>query len=100
LPAYLSGLDNTLLNAVGQHAASGMFEPLAWMALVVCWIGAAGSFIKNKRRKNLLRTQTGLESIAALSWLEFELLVGEAFRARGYRVEETGLGGADGGIDL
>jgi restriction system protein len=26
--------------------------------------------------------------------------VGEAYRRRGYAVEETGLGGADGGIDL
>jgi len=35
-----------------------------------------------------------------MSWREFELLVGEAFRRRGYQVEETGLSGADGGIDL
>jgi restriction system protein len=35
-----------------------------------------------------------------MSWRQFELLVGEAFRRRGYQVEETGLGGADGGIDL
>ncbi len=28
------------------------------------------------------------------------MLVGEAFRRQGYRIEETGLGGADGGIDL
>ena len=27
-------------------------------------------------------------------------VVGEAFRRQGYRIEETGLGGADGGIDL
>lgn len=35
-----------------------------------------------------------------MSWRDFERLVGEAFRRRGYTVEETGLGGADGGIDL
>jgi restriction system protein len=28
------------------------------------------------------------------------MLVGEAFRRQGYAVRETGLGGADGGIDL
>src|SRR6185312_9455482 len=38
--------------------------------------------------------------VPALGWRQFELLVGEAFRRRGYVVEETGLGGADGGIDL
>jgi len=30
----------------------------------------------------------------------FQMLVGEAFRRQGYAVEETGLGGADGGVDL
>lgn len=48
----------------------------------------------------LLTTQTGLDSIAALTWREFEQLVGAAFRQQGYTVEETGQGGADGGIDL
>lgn len=35
-----------------------------------------------------------------MSWRQFEQLAGEAFRRQGYAVEETGLGGADGGIDL
>jgi restriction system protein len=35
-----------------------------------------------------------------MSWRQFELLVGEAFRRRSYQVEETGQGGADGGVDL
>lgn len=35
-----------------------------------------------------------------MSWQQFEALVGEAFRRKGYAVTETGGGGADGGIDL
>ena len=35
-----------------------------------------------------------------MNWRQFEILVGEAFRRQGYRVEETGRDGADGGIDL
>ncbi len=35
-----------------------------------------------------------------MSWKQFERLVGEGFRLQGYRVVETGGGGADGGIDL
>ena len=35
-----------------------------------------------------------------MNWQQFEQLTGEAFRRQGYAVEETGLGGADGGIDL
>ena len=34
-----------------------------------------------------------------MSWREFEMLVGEAFRVQGYSVVETG-GSADGGVDV
>ena len=79
---------------------SGGYKILAWAALGVCWIAALASFIGRQKRKRLLETQTGLDSLRAMSWREFEMLVGEAFRRLGYRIEETGLGGADGGIDL
>ncbi|GAO36081.1 restriction endonuclease [Sulfuricella sp. T08] len=35
-----------------------------------------------------------------MTWQEFEMLVGEAFRRGGYTVTETGGGGTDGGVDL
>jgi restriction system protein len=97
---YFSTAGGSLLKGLGAQASGGSFAPLAWMALGLCWIGAAASFFKGRHRKQLLDTQNGLASIAALSWREFEMLVGEAFRRQGYAVEETGLGGADGGIDL
>lgn len=39
------------------------------------------------------------KALADVSWSEFELLVGQFFRERGYKVLETG-GRADGGVDL
>ncbi|MBD9480578.1 restriction endonuclease [Pseudoxanthomonas sp. PXM02] len=81
-------------------AGNHPFMPLAWVFLGLCVIASASSFLAARRRRRLLDTRTGLESIAALGWRDFERLVGEAFRRRGYTVEETGLGGADGGIDL
>lgn len=98
--AYFSAHGGPLLQGVGQQASNGIFAPLAWVALGACWIGAAASYFRSRHRRQLLETQTGLDSIKALSWREFEMLVGEAFRRRGYNVDETGLGGADGGIDL
>lgn len=74
--------------------------PFAWMFLAICTLAAAASFFAARKRRRLLDTRTNLDSIAALGWRDFERLVGEAFRRRGYTVEETGLGGADGGIDL
>lgn len=35
-----------------------------------------------------------------MTWREFEKLMGEAFRQRGYQVLEAGGQGADGGVDL
>lgn len=40
------------------------------------------------------------DALDGMSWRQFEMLVGEAYRLQGYRVTETGGGEADGGIDL
>ncbi|MCC3256065.1 restriction endonuclease [Xanthomonas campestris] len=80
--------------------SSGMFAPLAWTLLGVCWLAALFSYLGTRSRRRFLETRTSLESLAAGGWRQFEQLVGEAFRRQGYSVEETGLGGADGGIDL
>ncbi len=97
---YFSTHGGPLLKGVGQQLSDGLYAPIAWMALALCWIAAFVSYKKARQRRALLDTQTGLESLRAMSWREFEMLVGEAFRRQGYVAEETGLGGADGGIDL
>lgn len=83
-----------------DQGVSTLLSPLAWMVLAICWIGALASFVGSRHRRKLLDTRTDLESLSQGGWRQFELLVGEAFRRQGYAVEETGLGGADGGIDL
>src|SRR6185437_10332085 len=98
LAAHTSNPIFSRLAATSEN--SDGYKILAWMALGVCWITALVSFIGRQKRKRLLETQTGLDSMRAMNWREFEMLVGEAFRRQGYRIEETGLGGADGGIDL
>jgi restriction system protein len=35
-----------------------------------------------------------------MTWPQFERLIGESFRRRGYEVTEAGGGGGDGGVDL
>lgn len=97
---WLGRQDGQVTAALGQQLGSGALAPLAWMLLAACWIAAGVSFVRARQRARLLDTRTGLDSIAALDWREFEQLVGEAFRRQGYAVEETGLGGADGGVDL
>ena len=72
--------------------------------LPLIFAGAAvASFFGRRKREALARSVGDNASGGALrnmGWQDFELLVGEAFRMRGYAVTETGGGGADGGIDL
>lgn len=66
-------------------------------------LGAGMSFLgRIKREKLLTQTQQRGKQSALLdmSWREFEMLVGEAFRQQGYAVDEIGGNGPDGGIDL
>ncbi|MGB7814854.1 MAG: restriction endonuclease [Methylotenera sp.] len=72
---------------------SGIFAILVLVAALM-------SFFNQLKRKKLLNDTDKLESIRQLSWQEFELLIGEYFRRKGYAVRENGGGGADGGIDL
>jgi restriction system protein len=91
---------NIYLAGLARQVSSEAFAPFAWLVLGLCWLAALASYIGAKGRRRLLETQTGLDSLRALTWQQFELLVGEAFRRQGYTVQETGQGGADGGIDL
>lgn len=67
---------------------------------VVLLVPAFVSYFNSLRKRKLLNQQTDLESIKSLSWKEFEELVGEAYRRKGYLVVENHGTGADGGIDL
>ena len=85
-----------------------MFVPLVqaigWLfAAAILAFGFVGVVSRRFGRwqdgRNLDR-QTGLESIRALSWLEFERVIGEAYRRAGYQVRQRGGAQADGGVDL
>lgn len=100
LPWYVGIALGIIAFVFVRKVGGAMLAPLAWVSLAGCWMAALASFVGTQKRKRLLETQTGLDTLAHMSWREFEMLVGEAFRRRGYFVEETGLGGKDGGIDL
>lgn len=70
---------------------------------IVCLAGAAVSAWRRRERRRLVTdvAQSGAaDALDGMSWSQFEKLVGEGFRLQGYRVSETGGGGADGGVDL
>ena len=61
--------------------------------------GAGVSAWRRAKRHGLLQRTDAQADLRQLSWREFEMLVGEVFRRRGYRVAETPTG-PDGGVDL
>jgi len=63
-------------------------------------IGGLFSFIMALNRGKLFNSAQGLDSVKAMSWKEFELLIGEYYRRKGYSVVEAGGDSPDGGIDL
>ena len=87
-----------MLQAIGHGVATSGQYLLPFLFLIAAVMSASRRW---KRRKLL----AGVVSSAApdvlngLTWREFEMLVGEAFRVQGYRVVETG-GSADGGVDV
>ncbi len=77
-----------------------MGDALAPIAFLVFGALSVGSALFARKRRTLLDEQTGLESLRAVSWKDFEFLVAEAFRRQGFSAE-YGLGsGADGGVDI
>ena len=88
---------------ITQTVISGLATAGQYIVPLVGLVGAAMSFFRRKQRAALVTDVAQAQSSNALdgmSWREFEMLVGEAYRLQGYRVTETGGGGADGGIDL
>jgi hypothetical protein len=65
-------------------------------------VAALVSFVKRSRSITLFDDVRGgsIADIANLSWQEFEALVGERFRHRGFQVTPRGGAGPDGGVDL
>lgn len=96
-----------LSGQVGSLMTQTVFTSLAsigqYLVPLVGLVGAAMSLVRRRQRTTLVADVAQAQSTSALdgmSWREFEKLVGEAYRLQGYRVTETGGGGADGGIDL
>lgn len=80
--------------------AQGVATFIAPLWLAFSLFGAALGGLKVWRTRRLYDKQRGQPNLASLSWQDFEHLVGEHFRRRGYHVIETGGSRPDGGIDL
>jgi restriction system protein len=92
VPASPGQMDKIVL--IGFSAALQYLVPLVFLC------GALFSFLHSRRKRVIFDSQTSLHSIRALSWQEFEWLVSEAYRRKGYSVVERGGNAPDGGVDI
>lgn len=92
-----------IAGAVAQTLWTTLAGLAQYLVPLLCLVGAGVSAARRLRRQRLVAQAAGSAAADALdgvSWQEFELLVGEAFRLQGYQVTESGGGGTDGGVDL
>ena len=77
------------------------FMPLfAWLlggGLLLAWVAAEIHKLSNRV---MFDRQTGIGSVRDLSWQQFEHLVSEAYRRRGYTARVVGSPSGDGGVDI
>ena len=70
---------------------------------ILCLVAAVVSVARRHQRSSLVAgvaQSRAPDALDGMSWQDFELLVGEAFRLQGYEVTELGGAGPDGGVDL
>jgi restriction system protein len=90
-------------NVITQSIVAGLATAGQYIVPLVGLVGAVMSFFRRRQRTALVTDVAQAKTanvLDGMSWREFEILVGEAYRLQGYQVTETGGGGADGGIDL
>lgn len=88
---------NLKITLVGLQPLEYLFAGVPAMLALVA--GIAGWRLRLKRA-DFLRQRLDIDWLNALSWREFEQQVAEVYRDRGYRVEQLGGSGPDGGVDF
>lgn len=81
-----------MLGTIGQYVL-----PFAFL------IGSVVSAVQGRKRAAIYgraAERPESDTLRGMSWREFELLISESFRRRGYQVLEKGGGRPDGGVDL
>ncbi len=80
-----------------SHVLSSMLSWLVGGGILLVWVAAE---IRKLRSRLLVDKSDGPGSIRELPWREFEQLVAECYRRKGYMAEVVGRASGDGGVDI
>lgn len=88
--SVLTNLGSTLAG-IAQYLLPGIFL-----------VAALGSFLRSRKTARIYAAAAAepTHGVADLGWREFERLIGEMFRKRGFSVKENDGAGPDGGVDV
>ncbi len=92
--------DSYSTNSAGHALIKVASQALQYIAPVLFLMASGLSFFARQHRKDLLQNASLKQDLSKMGWLEFELLIGEVYRRQGYKVQELGGDGPDGGVDL
>ena len=76
-----------------------IFVFILWVLCAAGVLGTVRGYVEKAIRLKRLAAVEEIEHLRELTWQQFEQVVADAYRARGYKVEESG-GTGDNGIDL
>jgi len=91
------------LGALADRQLVTVLASLLQYVVPICLLlGAVVSWTRRRRGVDLLEKAAAdpARSVHSMQWQDFERLVGANFERSGFDVEQTGGGGADGGVDL
>lgn len=97
----------TSLDQMGSVVAGSMVSTFCaigqYVVPLILWAGALASFLEARKRSNRfeLTAEHGQRSaLLNMTWQDFEGLVAEHFKRKGFDVTVNGGAGADGGVDV
>lgn len=109
--AVIAGQPSVPTSVAPQQISSAIFGSVIrtvatvaqYLVPFLLLLGAIISYVRQRKGASLVGAATGASAaqrISGMSWREFELLIAEAFRRKGFTVRDQGGQGPDGGIDL
>lgn len=106
--ATISGTTGAELSkSMTAMAVSAVWRPFAavlqYLVPLVFGAGALMSLLTSRKSAQLhkqVAADPAPNALEKMSWMEFEALVAETFRKKGYHVKQRGGNGPDGGVDI
>jgi restriction system protein len=85
-----------LTGSLGKQLAVALATVLQYVLPLVFLIGSVASIFARRKRNGLYtKVMRADNALRDMTWQDFELLVGEYFRRRGFKVTETGGAGPE-----